>query len=259
MFKGLVDILLVSFIIYNLFLLIRGTRAVQMAFGIVLIILAYYLSETFELHTVHWLLRNFLSYIVIAIIVLFQAEIRRGLATFGTNPFLNFFYKQEKNPAIEEIVMASTTLSQKRIGGLIVIENEVGLKTYIEGGILLDAVVTFDLLLSIFYPKSPLHDGAVIIKNGRIMAASCFLPLTTNPRLSKDLGTRHRAALGISEESDAVVIVISEETGLISLVYRGKIHRNLQTTSLRNHLYLIIEKKRPEKSKEKLKQLIKQK
>lgn len=247
MLRALVDILLVSFIIYNLFLLIKGTRAVQMAFGIVLIILAYYFSERFEFHTVHWLLRNFLSYIVIAIIILFQAEIRRGLAKFGTNPFLNFFYKQEQNPSIEEIVMAATSLSQKGIGGLIVIENEVGLRTYIEGGIILDAVVTLDLLLSIFNPKSPLHDGAVIIKNGRIMAASCFLPLTTNPRLSKDLGTRHRAALGITEESDAVVVVVSEETGMISLVHRGKINRNLHTTSLRNHLYLILEKKKPEK------------
>lgn len=244
MLRSLVDILLVSFIIYNLLLLIRGTRAVQMAVGVVLIILAFYFSERLQFPTVHWLLRNFLSYIVIAIIVLFQAEIRRGLAKFGTNPFLNLFYKQEQNTSLEEIVMAATTMSQKRIGGLIVIENEVGLRTYIEGGIKIDAVVTLDLLLSIFNPKSPLHDGAVIIKNGRIMAASCFLPLTTNPRLSKDLGTRHRAALGISEESDAVVIVISEETWAISLVHRGKIYRNLATTSLRNHLYESLEQKK---------------
>jgi len=252
MLRSLVDILLVSFIIYNLLLLIRGTRAVQMAVGVVLIILAFYFSERLQFPTVHWLLRNFLSYIVIAIIVLFQAEIRRGLAKFGTNPFLNLFYKQEQNTSLEEIVMTATTMSQKRIGGLIVIENEVGLRTYIEGGIKIDAVVTLDLLLSIFNPKSPLHDGAVIIKNGRIMAASCFLPLTTNPRLSKDLGTRHRAALGISEESDAVVIVISEETWAISLVHRGKIYRNLATTSLRNHLYESLEKKKLKRKKEKL-------
>lgn len=252
MVRSLIDILLVSFIIYNLFLLIRGTRAVQMAVGVVLIILAYYFSERFQFPTVHWLLRNFLTYIVIAIIVLFQAEIRRGLAKFGTNPFLNLFYKQEQNTSLEEIIVAATTMSQRGIGGLIVIENEVGLRTYIEGGIMLDAIVTLDLLLSIFNPKSPLHDGAVIIKDDRIMAAACFLPLSTNPRLSRDLGTRHRAALGISEESDAAVIIVSEENRMISLAHRGKIFRNLHATSLRNHLYLILEKKKPKKIKEKL-------
>jgi len=238
----IIDILLVSFIIYQLFLLIRGTRAMQMVLGIIFIILAYYLSERLAFRTIHWLFRNFLTYLVIAIIVLFQSEIRRALASFGRNPFIRFFYPLEEfRDVIDVVVLATTTLSSKKIGSIIVIEKETGLKNYIEAGIALDAQVTYDLLLSIFNPASPLHDGAVIIKENRIAASSCFLPLTLNPLLSRQLGSRHRAAIGITEETDAIAIVVSEETGRISSAFRGEIKHDLSPAKLKEEIYRIFE------------------
>jgi diadenylate cyclase len=193
------DIVLVSLIIYELLMLIRGTRAVQMALGAGVIIGLFYLSGRSQLQTINFLIRNLAGYVVFAVIVLFQADIRRALAHLGRAPFFRYFAKAESaEESIEEIIVAAGLLSEKRIGAIIAIERQVGLRNYIEGGIPLDATLTYDLLLSIFQPSSPLHDGAVIVQDDRIASAACFLPLTVNPKLSKDLGSRHRAAIGLT-------------------------------------------------------------
>jgi diadenylate cyclase len=232
-----VDILAVAVVIYNLLLLIRGTRAVQVLLGIVFVGLLYYVARWAELVTLQTILESLLIAPPFAIIVLFQQEMRRALANFGRNPLWGLAKSQQMASGFGDIVLAATTLSARRIGGLIVIERLQGLRTYIENGIALDAVLSFDLLINIFTPDTPLHDGAVIVQEDRIAAAACFLPLSTNPSLAKDLGTRHRAALGISEETDAVAVVISEETGIISVACDGEIVRELDGKSLRNALY----------------------
>ena len=227
----LVDIVLVACIIYWFLLLIRGTRGVQMTFGIIVLIFLWLGTRLLNLTAVQWLLTNFLTYIVFAIIVLYQTEIRRGLANLGRYRILS--RQRDGREEFEEIVLAATTLASKRIGALIVVERDIGLRNYIESGIALDAVLTYDLLVTIFSPKTPLHDGAVIIRQNRITAAGCFLPLTLDPHLSKELGTRHRAAIGITEETDAFTVIVSEETGIISAAVGGKITRNLDGTALR--------------------------
>src|SRR5918992_2934039 len=235
--SDVLDIALVSFLVYELLLLIRGTRAVQMALSGGFLILLFFLSQRLQLETVNWVIRNLATYVVFAIIVLFQSDIRRALAHFGRAPFFRYFERAESAAeTIEEIVVAANTLATRRIGAIVVVERQIGLRNYIEGGIPLDATVTYDLLASIFQPGSPLHDGAVIIQNDRIAAAACFLPLSVNPRLSKDLGTRHRAALGLTEENDAVAIVISEETGWIFLAVRNDIERGVTADRLRASL-----------------------
>jgi len=237
----LLDILVVSIIIYELLKLIRGTRAVQMAMGGSLLFALFYGSRWGHLETVNWLVRNLAGYIVFAVIVLFQSDIRRALAHLGRAPFFRYFAKAESAAeSIEEIVVASGMLSSQRIGAIIALERQVGLRTYIEGGIRLDAVLTYDLLLSIFQLSSPLHDGAVIVQDDRVAAAACFLPLTVNPKLSKELGSRHRAAIGLTEENDSVAIVVSEETGFISIVADGKIERRLDTDALRARLRSLV-------------------
>ena len=235
--RDAIDILAVAIIIYNLLLLIRGTRAVQMLLGLFFLGLVYYIAILAELPTLQRILENLLIVLPFAIIVLFQQEIRRALASFGRNPLWGLA-KQEKVVApFSEVVLAATTLSARRIGGLIVIERLHGLRNYIENGIALDAAVSYDLLINIFQPETPLHDGAVIIQDDRIAAAACFLPLTPNPELSKEFGTRHRAALGVSEETDAVAVVVSEETGVISVAFDGEIIQDLDSNGLRNALY----------------------
>jgi diadenylate cyclase len=235
--RDVVDILAVALIIYYLLLLIRGTRAVQMLLGLVFLGLVYYAALLTELPTLQQILENLLIVLPFAIIVLFQQEIRRALTNFGRNPLWGLAKQQKVVASFGDIVLAATTLSSRKIGALIVIERLQGLRTYIENGISLDAVVSYDLLINIFSPDTPLHDGAVIIQDDRIAAAACFLPLTSNPELSKEFGTRHRAALGISEETDAVAVVVSEETGTISLAFDGELHRDLDSKSLRNALY----------------------
>lgn len=230
--RDLIDILLVAFLIYRLLLLIKGTGSIHMTIGLVLLVFFYYLTRLAQLETVNWILTNLFTYVVIALIVIYSPEIRRALSHFGRNPFIRRFATPSPAEVREEIVLASTTLATKRIGGLIVVEGQIGLKNYIETGIKLDALLSYDLLVTIFSPYTPLHDGAVIIQGNRIAAAACFLPLTLDPHLSKDLGTRHRAAIGITEETDAVAIVISEETGFISAVVGGKMMRNLNAESL---------------------------
>jgi diadenylate cyclase len=240
------DIVVVSIVIYELLMLIRGTRAVQMALGGAVILGLFYLSGKSRLETVNFLIRNFVGYVVFAVIVLFQADIRRALAHLGRAPFFRYFAKAESaEESIEELIVASGLLAAKRIGAIIAIERQVGLRNYIEGGIPLDAVLTYDLLVSIFQPSSPLHDGAVIVQTDRIAAAACFLPLTVNPKLSKELGSRHRAAIGLTEENDAAAIVISEETGLISVVVDGQIERGFDPDTLRLRLQSLVLQRRP--------------
>jgi len=237
----LVDILVVSFLIYEVLKLIRGTRAVQMALGGGMLVALFYASRWAHLETVNWLIRNLTGYLVFALIVLFQTDVRRALAHLGRAPFFRYFARPESaEESIEEIVVATSMLSTQRIGAIIAIERQIGLRNYIEGGIPLDAVMTYDLLVSIFQPTSPLHDGAVIVQDDRIAAAACFLPLTVNPKLSKELGSRHRAAIGLTEENDSAAVVVSEETGRISLVVDGQIERDLDSEALRTRLRSLV-------------------
>ena len=237
----ILDILIVSFLIYEFLKLIRGTRAVQMAAGSLLIVALFYVSRLAPLETVNWMIRNMLAFVAFAAIVIFQSDIRRALAHFGQAPFFRYLNRQQAaDETIEELVVASTTLSSQKIGAIIVIEREIGLRNYIESGIPLDATLTYDLVGTIFQPGSPLHDGAAIIQESRVAAAACFLPLTVNPRVSRELGTRHRAAIGLTEECDAVAIVVSEETGAISLALDGRIERALSPDELRDRLRALV-------------------
>jgi diadenylate cyclase len=243
------DVLIMAFVIYQVLLLIRGTRAMQMAIGVGFLISLYYMATLAgKLQTIQIIISHSFPYLVFAIIALFAAEIRRALAHIGKNPLLRRFSSNSIFETYDEIVLAATSLSSQRIGGLIVLERDIGLKNYVESGVALDAQLSFDLLVTIFSPDAPLHDGAVIIQKDRIAAAACFLPLTVNPRLSKELGTRHRAAIGVTEESDAVVVVVSEETGIISLVVGGIIERDLDGESLRDRLHSVIEGKSSSKN-----------
>ncbi|ADW17225.1 protein of unknown function DUF147 [Desulfobulbus propionicus DSM 2032] len=217
----ILDILIVSFIIYRIMLLIRGTRAVQMLVGIALIIIIYFLAGKFELQTLHWLLKTFLGSILVVLVILFQTDIRRALTQMGKTPFHKTVDMAEKD--LDEIVRAATYMARRRIGALIVIERGTGLRDYVDTGHRLDARLRAELLVAIFLPASPMHDGGVIIHKGRIHSSGCLLPLSQNPRIDKRYGTRHRAALGLSEETDAIVIVVSEETQEISLVQQGRI------------------------------------
>ena len=240
---AVLDIVVVAVIIYQLLVFIKGTRAVQMALGLALIVVFFYFSRWIALETVSWMVTNILPYFVFVIIVIFQHEIRRALVRFGQAPLFGGFSTINRNEFYDEIVLAVRTLATNQTGALIVIERDIGLKTYIESGIALDATLSYDLLVSIFNPSVPLHDGAVIIQNRRIAAGACFLPLTVKPRLSKELGTRHRAAIGVTEETDAVAIVVSEETGAISFAHDGEIERYLDPDTLRQRLRNAFERK----------------
>ena len=238
--RNIADIAFVFLLVYAVLKLLRGTRASPMAAGIAALVLLYWLSVKQDLATLEFVLRNGLLYIGIAIIVLFQSEIRQALITFGNRfrmPFTRVHHGQFGEGVYDEIVLAATTLASTKTGALIIIERNVGLKNVSDGGVNLDAELSYDLLVSIFNPVSPLHDGAVVIRRHRIAAASCFLPLTLNPRLSKDLGTRHRAAIGVTEDTDAVAVVVSEETGLISFVQAGEIKRGFDATKLRAAIF----------------------
>ena len=232
-----VDILIVSLLIYEALKLIRGTRAMQMATGTVLVLILFYVSQLFPLQTVSWLIRNVLVYVVFAGIVLFQSDIRRALSHIGSAPFFRYFGRAERAAeTIEEVITAAGLLSKDKVGALIVVEREIGLRNYVESGIPVDGECSYDLLTTIFQPSTPMHDGAVIIQEDRIAAAACFLPLAVRPGLDRDLGTRHRAAIGLTEESDALAIVVSEERGEISLALRGHLHRRLTPDDLRARL-----------------------
>jgi len=238
-FRDAVDIGIIAFFIYRIIDLIRGTRAVQMLIGLVVVFLAFLSSQYFDLYALNWILDNFLSSILLVIVVIFQDDIRRALTQVGTRPFFGIepgIHGQD----LEEIVRAAVSLASKRIGALIVLQREVGLNAYVEVGTRLDASISKELITSIFLPQSPIHDGALIIHKGRIIAAGCFLPLTTNPHVSKTLGTRHRAAIGLTEETDALVIVISEEEGAISIVREGRITRDVDAAALRSTLQRLM-------------------
>jgi len=237
-FKDIIDILVVAFLIYRILLLVQGTKALQMLAGLTVIILLYFFSETFELLTLNWILHTFMSSLLILIIIVFQDDIRKALAKIGTVPIARI--QTEYSFGIEEVVKAVTKLAEKKIGALIVFEREISLKDYLEGAVLLDAKVSEELLISIFNPKSPLHDGAVVISGGKIVAAGVVLPLSTNPDIAKDLGTRHRAGIGITEVSDAVAVIVSEERGEISLAVGGKISRDITPATLRKMLSQLL-------------------
>lgn len=232
----LLDIGLVSVIIYRLLLIVKGTRAAQMLVGLGILLLASLASRYLELFTIDWLVQSFWAQIVIAIIVLFQPEIRRALAQMGEAQFFTNLTAAEELRSHEEIVRGAVSLANKKIGALIVLERETSLKDFIEVGTTLDAKVSRELLLSIFHPTSPIHDGAVIVKGNRVAAAGCFLPITLSTELSRALGTRHRAGVGLTEETDAVAIIVSEENGQISLSVGGRLETHLDMGSLRDSL-----------------------
>ncbi len=231
------DILLVAIFIYNLLLLIRGTRGVQILVGILMLGGVYWAAGYIGLPTLKALLGNFIFILPIVVIILFQTEIRRALSSIARNPLLSFNAPDQIDHTINEVVVAATTLASRRIGALIVIQRLEGLRNYVENGIELDARISYDLLMNIFSPDTPLHDGAAIVQGERIAAAACFLPLTLRHEVSKEFGTRHRAAIGITEETDALAVVASEETGMVSVALNGQLHTDLDAKSLRNTLY----------------------
>lgn len=239
--KDIVDVFLVAFIIYNFITLMRGTRAMQMMWGLAIIFMVYLAAQFLNLFTLRWMLDSFLSAIIIIMVILFQEDIRRALSRFGRNPFYMGVTRIEETQVLEEITKTVKSLGQKRIGALIVLERESMLNDFVTIGTRLDSRVERDLLSSIFLPYSPIHDGAVIIRNGRIFAAGCFLPLTTAPGIDKRLGTRHRAALGITEATDSIAVVVSEESGAISLSEGGSIDRDLDVAELREKLMLYFQ------------------
>ena len=242
--RSIADVVLVFLVVYGVLKLLRGTRAAPMAAAIGVFAFLYWLAVNQNLTTLEFVLRGALLYIGVAIIVLFQTEIRQGLIRFGNQFRVPFTRRQRGQFGLgiyDEIVLAATTMASTKTGALIVIERNVGLKTIVDAGVRLDAQLSYDLLVSIFNPASPLHDGAVIVRGDRIASAACFLPLSLNPLSARELGTRHRAALGITEDSDAVAIVVSEETGLVSFVRRGRIKRALDPPKLRAAIYKEIE------------------
>ncbi|MBZ0273183.1 diadenylate cyclase CdaA [bacterium] len=233
--RDVVDILAVTVIIYNVFVLVRRTRAVQMMLGLGVILFLYVVSDAGRFFTLHYILDAFLESAIIIIVILFAEDIRRGLMRFGKNPFSAGQYVASAE-FLDELIRSVQALINRRIGAIIVVERGTGLKDYIDEGVPLDAGVSRELLISIFLPSSPIHDGAVIIRNGRIIAAGCFFPLADDLDLDRDLGTRHRAALGISQKSDAAVLVVSEERGEVSLGYLGHLDRDLNPDELYNRL-----------------------
>lgn len=250
--RNVLDITLVFIIVYVVLKLLRGTRAVPTVVGMVLLGLLYWLAVAQELTTLETVLRSTVPYIGFAIVILFQSEIRQALIYFGNRLRFPILRRQRGSlgeTIYDEIVLAVTTLASEKTGALIVIERDVGLRNFIDAGVQLDSKLSYDLLVTIFNPSTPLHDGAVIVQRERLAAASVFLPLTKNPGISRELGTRHRAAIGVTEGSDAISVVVSEETGLITFVENGAMKRNLDTTQLRSLLLgameiSVIERKR---------------
>jgi diadenylate cyclase len=237
--RSILDIAIVFIMVYVVLKLLRGTRAVPTVVGMVILGLLYWLAVAQELPTLETVLRSTVPYIGFVVIILFASEIRQALIYFGNRlrlPLLRRQRGQMGETIYDEIVLAVTTLASERTGALIVIERDVGLRNFIDAGVQLDSKLSYDLLVTIFNPSTPLHDGAVVVQRERIAAASVFLPLTKNPEISRDLGTRHRAAIGVTEGSDAISVVVSEETGLITYVENGVMQRNLDTKQLRRLL-----------------------
>lgn len=250
-FMDLIDIAIVAYVAYRAILLIRGTRAVQLIKGLAVLIISTKASEWLGLYTINWLLRNTMTVGVIALLIVFQPELRRALEQLGRGGFLvNPFFsisEEEINKLINELAHAVQVFTKNKMGALIVLERNTGLNEVIETGVEIGGKVTAELLVNIFIPNTPLHDGAVVIRNDKIMAAGCFLPLTENPNLSKELGTRHRAALGITEQSDAVSIIVSEETGVISVAVDGKLTRYLDIKTFKEMIKNLLHSKKEQK------------
>src|SRR6202167_4050872 len=244
LFLKTLDIVLVAFLIYQFLVLVRGTRAAPMLVGVATLGLAFYFARLGELPTLNWLLSTLLPYVVFALIVVFQSEIRHALANLGRR--ISMMRSSSSSADVyDDIVLAANLFSQNQTGALIVIEREIGLRTYIERGVALDARLSYDLLATVFRASAPLQDGAVIVQRDRIADVACFLPLSMNPVLSTQLGTRHRAAIGITEETDAVAVIISEETGTISMAVAGSIERDLTVDRLRERLSALLRRYAP--------------
>ena len=237
--RDALDIALVALVVYRVLVMFRGTRAVQMLIGLACLVAGSLLARRLELYSTQWILDNFWSFWVIALVVLFQPELRRALARVGEGRLVSSLLgasRAERAHVIEEIVDAVESLTARRIGALVVIERSAGLRQYAELGVAVDALVSADLLVSVFLPYSPLHDGAVFIQGSRLVAAGCFLPLSRNLQIARSLGTRHRAALGISEETDAVALAVSEETGRVTVAVGGQVETVRDLGALRSRL-----------------------
>ncbi|MFH1856775.1 MAG: diadenylate cyclase CdaA [Candidatus Omnitrophota bacterium] len=244
LWKPVVEIIILSYAVYVLLLFIKGTRTEQVLKGVALLAITFFITQKLGLDVINWILRNIFGIFVIAFLIIFQPELRKGLARLGQSPFISSFAREEK--VIYEVVKAATSLARKKIGALIAFERETGLKAYVESGVAMDGKLSSELIATIFMPNTPLHDGGVIIREDRIIAAGCLFPLTDNPKVSKTLGTRHRAAIGLTEETDAIVLVVSEETGIISIALGGNIIRNLddkKITKILKYLYAPQRKK----------------
>ena len=244
--SSVVDILLVAILIYEFFLLIRGTRGAPMLIGVGALAIIFYVAHLAGLRTLDWLVGTILPYAIFALIVVFQTEIRHALARLGRQLTFSRVSQANGSDTYDDIVLAANLFSQNQTGALIVLEREIGLRTYIESGVPLDAQLSYDLLATLFRPSAPLHDGAVIVQKDRISAAACFLPLSMNPLLSTQLGTRHRAGIGITEETDAISVIVSEETGSIGLAVAGTIERDLTVEQLRDRLSVLMGRHRPQ-------------
>ena len=247
---AIVDILIIAAIIYRLLLLIRGTRAMQMVLGILILAgLTFLVSQIYPLTTLKWVMDKFYSSIIIIIVILFQEDIRRVLSRMGKKTVFQSGEAVSSRQILDEITRAASSLTAKKMGALIVIERNIILSRYVDIGVLVDSRISKELLVSVFHPTSPIHDGAVIIQQGRIAAAGCFLPLTRDEKVDPDLGTRHRAAIGMSQETDALVVVVSEETQAISLVVDGSVSRNLGPKELRKVLRNLLSPEREQTEK----------
>src|SRR5918996_4445413 len=240
--QDVVDIGIITFLIYRSLQIVRGSRAMQMIIGLAIILVAYVSSRALGLFTLNWILDNFLGSIILVIIVIFQSDIRRALAQVRTAPLFGAAERtiERRDEILEEVAQAAVDLAEKRVGGLIVLEREVGLNEYMEIGTRLDARVSRELVESVFQPHSPIHDGALVIRKGRVTAVRCLLPLSSNPNLRKTWGTRHRAALGVTEETDAVAIVISEQEGTVALVVGGNVTENINSERLGSALQDLV-------------------
>lgn len=243
LWRPFLEIAMFWFAYYLLFVYIKDSGMIQALKGLILVVIFFFVAEVLELETIRWILSHLFQISVIGFLIIFQPELRRGLTRIGQSPLFKLFLKEKK--LVDEVSSAVTSMSQKKIGALVAIEREVSLKPYVETGITLDGVLTAELLLTIFMPNTPFHDGAAVIQGGRVLAVGCLFPLSQSQKLSKILGTRHRAGLGLSEETDALVIVVSEETGVITLMTQGKVIRDVNEEHLKQYLTELYE---PQKS-----------
>lgn len=245
---GMLEILVLAFLFYYILLFFRGTRGAQVLYGLaILLIVLFLVTNVFHLDALNWLLQRVSVYLALALVVIFQPEIRRALAELGKQPV--FGNVERERTLVDHVVKAVEILADKKIGALIAVERDIGTRVIQETGTMIDSLVTPELLASIFYPRTPLHDGGVLIRNDRVVAAGCVFPLSQREELSKTLGTRHRAAIGLTEETDALVVVVSEETGTISVAYRGRLSRGLDTDRLRRVLTSVLQRGSKSKSR----------